>query len=663
VAAAATEAFVSDTQFPNLFEPLTMRQMTIRNRIVSTGHETHLNENGGIGDALIAYHAARARGGAGLIMTEVALVHPSAVFVADPIRVDTDDCIPGYKRLAETLHDLETGIIAQLFHPGREIVASEDGAAPVSFSASATPNERFHVMPRPMPVELIEEVISYYGDAAVRLKEAGLDGVEIVGSHGYLPAQFLNPAVNVREDEYGGPLENRTRFVRAIAADIRRKAGDDFVIGFRISGNEMGHDGLSTDEVVDACDVISADGDLDYLSVVAGSSASISGSIHIVPPMFEESGYTAPFSHAIKQRTGMTVIATGRLNQPQDAEAVLAKGQADLCGMTRAMICDPDMARKAQAGRTDDIRACIGCNQACIGHFHAGYPISCIQNPESGREIAYASLPEAETPKRVMVVGGGPGGMKAAAVAAARGHSVSIFEQEKQFGGQARLAQLLPHRAEFGGIITNLVREMELAGVKMVTGTSVDRHVIEQENPDTVIIATGATPRWPSFDGQDEAHVVDAWQILNNEVNVGGSVVVADWRADWVGIGIAEKLAEEGCRVRLAVNGYMPGQTIQMYVRDASVGRLHKLGVEMIPYVRLFGADSDSVYLQHITSGEPVICEDVDTLVLCQGHTPATSVEQIAREMKIDHKLVGDCLSPRTAEEAVLEGYRVGRSV
>ncbi|MEQ8666016.1 MAG: FAD-dependent oxidoreductase [Rhodospirillales bacterium] len=654
---------MTQSPFPHLFSPFSVRNLELKNRIVSTGHETHLNDHGKIGDAMIAYHEARARGGAGLIMTEVALVHPSAVFVAHPIRVDTDDCIPGYKRLAETLHGYECGLIAQLFHPGREIVASEDGTAPVSYSASPTPNERFHVLPRAMPTEMVEEVIAYHGDAARRMKEAGVDGVEIVGSHGYLPAQFLNPRVNVRNDQFGGSLDNRTRFIRAVAADIRAKAGSEFVIGLRLSGDEKSHEGLDADEVVDACCRIADDGNLDYFSVVAGSSATLAGSVHIVPPMFEESGYTAPFAQTIRARTETPVIATGRINQPQTAEEIIAKGHADLCGMTRAMICDDSMPEKARTGRSDDIRACIGCNQACIGHFHAGYPISCIQHPMSGRELQYRDIAPAPTPKRLMVVGGGPAGMKAAATAAQRGHRVTLYEKGPQLGGQALLAQLLPNRAEFGGIVTNLVREMELAGVEVVTNATVDRALLDRETPDALVVATGATPRWPEFEGRDEMHVVDAWQVLNNDANVGGSVLVADWRADWVGIGIAEKLAEEGCRVRLAVNGYMPGQTIQMYVRDASVGRLHRLGVETIPYVRLFGADEDTVYLQHIMSGEPVMCDKVDTLVLCQGHVPTTEVEDIAREIGIEHHLVGDCVSPRTAEEAVLEGFRAGIKV
>ncbi len=646
--------------FPHLFSPITIGGLELRNRIVSTGHETHLNERGQIGDAMIAYHGARARGGAGLIVVEVALIHPSAVFVANPIRVDGDDCIPGYRRLAQTVQGHGCGLIAQLFHPGREIIASEDGTAPVSYSASAVPNERFHVMPRPMPVELVEDVISGYGDAARRMVEAGLDGVEIVGSHGYLPAQFLNPQVNLRDDLYGGSLENRTRLIRAIAADIRAKAGADFAVGLRLSGDERSHDGVEQDGMVEVCARIVADGNLDYLSIVAGPSATLSGSVHIVPPMFEEVGYTAPIGRKIKEGTGITTMVTGRINQPQEAERIIAAGHADLCGMTRAMICDPEIGNKAKAGRIDDIRACIGCNQACIGHFHAGYAISCIQNPVSGRELAYQDLPPAEARRRIMVVGGGPGGMKAAAVAAERGHCVTLFEKSAQLGGQARLAQLLPQRTEFGGIITNLTREMELAGVRVVKNTVVDEATLQDFAPDAVVVATGATPRWPAIEGRDEAHVVDAWQVLQGQANVGNSVVVADWRADWIGMGIAELLAGQGCSVKLAVNGYMPGQTIQMYVRDASIGRLHKLGVEMIPYARLYGVDSDTVYLQHLMSEEAILCEGVDTLVLCQGHSPDNQVEEIARRLALEHHLVGDCIAPRTAEEAVLEGLKVG---
>ncbi len=647
-------------EFPNLFAPLQIGNVRLKNRIVSTGHETAMADENGINEAIVAYHEARARGGAGLIIVEVALVHDAAVFTVNPIKVTSDDCIPRYRRLAEIVQGYDCRLFGQLFHPGREIIDSLDGSAPVSYAPSAVPNERFHVMPMPMPPDHIEEVIAGFGQGARRLREAGLDGAELLASHGYLLSQFLNPRVNRREDDFGGDLDGRLRLVRRIVAEIRAKAGTDFVLGLRISGDERSHEGLSEAEVLEICGALAADGGLDYYSVVAGASATLAGSAHIVPPMTMETGYTAPYAAKIRAIVGQPVIATGRINQPQIAEAIIAAGQADACGMTRAMICDPDMAGKARAGRGEDIRACIGCNQACIGHFLMGYPISCIQHPETGREREFGDRKAAATPKRVLVVGGGPAGMKAAAVAAERGHEVSLYEAEAHLGGQARLAQLLPQRLEFGGIITNLAREMELAGVEVHLGSRVDPALIARAAPETVVLATGAKPRRPPIEGAEEAHVVDAWQVLRGEVNVGASVVVADWRADWIGIGIAEKLASEGCRVRLCVNGYMPGQTIQQYVRDTAIGRLHKLGVEWISYVRLFGADADSVYLQHTTSGEPVICEGVDTLVLCLGHERVAELEEALGEMDLELHLAGDCLAPRSAEEAVLEGLKVG---
>ena len=265
--------------------------------------------------------------------------------------------------------------------------------------------------------------------------------------------------------------------------------------------------------------------------------------------------------------------------------------------------------------------------------------------------------------RRVLVAGGGPAGMKAAAVAAERGHRVTLCEASPRLGGQALLAQLLPGRAEFGGIVTNLEREMALAGVEIRRSCAVDAAVVRELAPDAVIVATGARPRRPPIEGGEAAHIVDAWQVLRDEVNVGASVVVADWRCDWVGLGIAEKLARAGCRVRLCVNGYMPGQTIQQYVRDNWVGILHKLGVEIIPYVRLFGADGDAVYLQHTTSGEAVICEAVDTLVLAQGHDSVAGLEQELADFAGELHLIGDCLAPRTAEEAVLEGLQVAAAL
>jgi 2,4-dienoyl-CoA reductase-like NADH-dependent reductase (Old Yellow Enzyme family) len=643
--------------FPNLFRPITIGKIEIRNRILSTGHDTMLPTDGTVNDALIAYHEARAKGGAGLIVVQVAGVHDSARYTTHILMATGDECIPGYARLAETVHSHGARVFAQLFHPGREILESHDGSIAVAYAPSATPSDRFRCMPRALSKQVIREIIEGYGAGARRMKAAGIDGVEIVASHGYLPAQFLNTHVNKRGDEYGGSFENRLRFLVEAVAEVRKSVGDDFVIGLRISGDEKDPEGLEEADSLKAITALA--GQLDYVNVIAGSSATLGSAVHIVPPMFVEGAYVAPFAAAVKQAVDIPVLVAGRINQPQQAETVIATGQADMCGMTRAMICDPEMAGKAAADRIDDIRACIGCNQACIGHFQQGFPISCIQHPETGRELTYGQMQRAVNARDVLVIGGGPGGMKAASVAARRGHRVTLCEASPRLGGQTLLAQTLPGRAEFGGIVTNLAHEVAQAGVMVKLNSPVDRALVDRMAPDAVIVATGASARWPgNIEIGEAAHVVDAWQVLRKEVNPGASVVIADWRCDWIGLGVAELLAESGCHVRLAVNGLHAGEMIQTYVRDMMVARCHRLGVEIIPYAKLYGADADTVFLQHSASGEPMMIEGVDTLVLAQG---SQSEDGLLDELEGYGGIVrpiGDCLSPRTAEEAVLDGLR-----
>jgi pyruvate/2-oxoglutarate dehydrogenase complex dihydrolipoamide dehydrogenase (E3) component len=323
------------------------------------------------------------------------------------------------------------------------------------------------------------------------------------------------------------------------------------------------------------------------------------------------------------------------------------------------------MPNKALQDRIDDIRACIACNQACIGHFHKGYPISCIQNPVSGRELRYGVMSQPRVRRTVMVVGGGPGGMKAAVIAAERGHKVTLFESERRLGGQALLAQLLPGRAEFGGLVTNSLRELANSRVEIRTGVKVDRAMVLQQRPDVVVIATGAVPYRPRFEQSGGLQILDAWQLLAESVEPGHSVLVIDSRADWIGIGIAERLAQSGRKVTLAVSGIAVGETLPLYVRDAAVASLHRLGVTMLTYLRLYGSDTDAVYLQHIASGESVVIESIDTLVLCTGHAPVTELADALEDAPaaLEVRVIGDAATPRTAEEAVFDGLRVGADI
>jgi 2,4-dienoyl-CoA reductase-like NADH-dependent reductase (Old Yellow Enzyme family) len=629
---------------------------------MSTGHDTTLPVDGTVNAALVAYQEARARGGVGLIVLQVSGVHETARYTNHVLMATDDDCIAGYRSVAQAVHRFGTVLFGQLFHPGREIAEADGGLLCVAYAPSSVPTERFRVMPRPLKPAMIGAIVQGYGDAARRMQTAGMDGVEIVASHGYLPAQFLNPRVNLRDDGYGGDPDGRLRFLREVIANIRGKVADGFVVGLRISGSEADEAGLTEVESLDA--VTRLDDSIDYVHITLGTSASQGGAIHIAPPMSFKTGYVVPYAARIKRQARIPVFVTGRINQPHDADAAIASKHADVCGMTRALICDPEMPNKAARGAAEDIRACIACNQACIGHFHKGYPISCIQNPVSGRELRYGSLPLAVRRKKVMVIGGGPAGMKAAVIAAERGHHATLFEAQRRLGGQALLAQMLPGRAEFGGLITNLQRELELAGVLIHRGTRIDRARILAEAPDVVLIATGAEPYWPQFPQDDTLQILDAWQVLRGEGSpIGQSVVVIDWRADWIGIGIAEHLAQMGRSVRLAVCGTAAGETLPLYVRDDAAGSLHKLGVKVLPYMRLYGSDSDSVYLQHISSGEAVVIDKVDTLVLCTGHLPVEELSDSIEGLGIEVHVIGDAASPRTAEEAIYEGLKVAAEI
>ena len=596
---------------------------------MSSGHDTTLPVDGTVNAALVAYQEARARGGVGLIVLQVSGVHETARYTNHVLMATDDASIDGYRRVAEAVHRHGTVLFGQLFHPAVKLPKPTAGCCAWRTRLPRFRTSDFEVMPRPLKPALIEAMVRGYGDAARRMQSAGLDGVEIVASHGYLPAQFLNPRVNLRDDAYGGDLDGRLRFLREVIADIRAKVADGFVVGLRISGSEVDETGLTEDETLAA--VTRLGDSIDYVHVTLGTSATLGGAVHIVPPMTLNTGYVVPYAARVKERTQIPVFVTGRINQPQEAEAVIAAHHADVCGMTRALICDPDMPNKSARGTPEDIRACIACNQACIGHFHKGYPISCIQNPVSGRELRFGALAPAARRKKVMVVGGGPAGMKAAVIAAERGHHATLFEAERRLGGQALLAQMLPGRAEFGGLITNLERELELAAVQVHRGTRVDRAMIAAESPDVVLLATGAKPYRPPFPQEGALQIVDAWQVLRNERRSAKR-----WSSS-TGAPIGSASAspntwrnrDDRCT---SPSAQRPSErSLPMYVRDTSAATLHRLGVKVLTYMRLYGSDADSVYLQHVSGGEAVVIDKVDTLVLCTGHTPVDELSDAHR--------------------------------
>ena len=655
---------LTQAQQKKLFEPLIIRKKVLKNRIFSTGHMAVMLKEGCPTESMIAYHEAKAKGGAALTIIEAARVHPSGDSGRPAIRAYDPSCISGYKKLTAACHRYDCLVFGQLTHPGREMADLEDGTSPVAYAPSAIPNERFHVMPRELSEHMIQEIVVGFKISAQNLKKARLDGIEIVASHGYLLGQFLNKNINKRQDRYGGNFENRHRILDEIIDAVKLGSSDDMLIGVRLSGDEKEFRGIDLQETIKIVEKLTQNKKIDYINVTAGTSAGLAGSTHIVPSMRFEAGYTTPLAKAIKGVTNKPVFVAGRINTPQIAEEALLNKAADMCGMTRALISDPQMPQKAESGRLDEITACVGCNQACIGHMLNGKPISCIQSPETGRELTFNKLKPPLKKRQILIIGGGPAGMKAATVAASRGHEVKLIEASSKLGGQINLAEKLPGRSEFGGITTNLANKLNRQNVEIKLNTKVSADFVMQEAPEVVILATGGRSFEPIIEGRENAHVVTAWQILEGKANVGSRVAIADWRCDWVGLGLAELLARQGCHVRLACNGMVPGQTVNQYVRDNWLGILHKLNIETLTHLRFHGIDSEDAYFQHTLSGEPVILNNVDTLVTAFGAGSSNTLEKdLKNNFHSKLHVIGDALSPRTVEEAILDGLKTSTAI
>ena len=354
--------------YQHLLQPIKLGPTQLKNRVFNPPHGTTLGHNGVVTDDLIAYHETRARGGVGLIILESMTLHPSYGFEEAFLYAGSDNIILGLKRLSDACRRHDTPVFGQLFHAGRAVRLSHDGSHPVTYSASDIPDERYRVVPMPMPNEMVWEMIESYASAAGRLAAAGLDGVEVLASMGYLIAQFLNPVTNRRKDEFGGSFDNRLRFLREILTSIRSTIGAEKTLGIRITLDEKVETGLDAGEVVKICEALEQDNHLDYFSIIAGSTAAPAGWVHVFPPMAVPHGFVADDASRLKQTVNKPVLVAGRINQPQLAESVLAKGKADMIGMARALITDPDFVNKIASNRANTIRACIGCNQACVGH-------------------------------------------------------------------------------------------------------------------------------------------------------------------------------------------------------------------------------------------------------------------------------------------------------
>jgi 2,4-dienoyl-CoA reductase-like NADH-dependent reductase (Old Yellow Enzyme family) len=647
-----------------LLQPITVGQMRLRNRVMIAGHATMMAESGVPGPRYIAYLAERAKGGVGLIETEAASVHPTGQYPG-LCYVGSDDCIPGYRAAADAVHAHGACLTAQIGHEGRQITSTHT-ELPL-WSASAIPCPYHREMPQAMEVEEIREVVACYAAAAARMKRAGLDAVTIHGLHNtYLLGQFASPWVNKRTDEYGGSFDNRCRIVYEVVHAVRDAVGADFTVGLQMSGDDFDPRGLSADEYTEIARRLDVTGELDWIMVKAGRF----GLSYEIPDMQHPSATWLHLAARFKTVVGKVKIGVVGRVDPWQAEGIVRNGHADLVAMTRQHIADPETVRKLQEGRADDIRPCIACNQGCVDMLRKHRSITCTVNPAVGREreIGLGTLKPAREPRRVVVVGGGPAGLKASEIAARRGHRVILLEAGDRLGGQVNVAARAPHRRDLVAAVDWLGAQLRSLGIEVRLKAPASAEDVLALDPDVVIVATGSRPTTRPIglisygveQPPETARVTTAYDVLAGWTRPAGHVlVVDDGEGTFKSASVAEALLDVGCSVTLATPNAEVGASIGRLSVAALMPRLFAKGIALSPYTIYRGMEGGTVLLS--VQGREV-AQPADWVVVAGWHEPDAAL-YFALKGRVPHLMrVGDCLAARTLIEAIREGEAAGRA-
>ncbi len=641
-----------------LWTPLQLGPVTARNRIVFSAHLTNYARDGKPTEQHAAYYAARAAGGAGLIITEEHSTHPTDWPYEKLIHGFHRDVIPGYRAITEAVHRHRVPIFAQINHNGGQ-ASSMYSRLPV-WAPSAVADPLFREVPKAVTQSEIDEIIAGYALVAEHCAEGGFDGIELQCSHSSIVRGFLSGATNKRTDQYGGSIENRARLLVEIVAAVRKVIGTRLALGVRLCGDELIEGGTNIDDAVRIAQIAEATGQVDYINTSIGVATAslfmIEASMHIPP------GYAMFIPSAFRKAVDLPVVGVGRFKDPLQAERAIADGHCDLVGVVRGQIADPDFAAKARAGATDEIRLCLSCNQECVGRMGLNRWLGCIENPRTGRE-AEPLVGITRKPKRVLVVGAGPAGLQAAISAARAGHQVTVCEKEAQAGGQVRLAASVPNRAEFGDLIRNQLTECARLGVTIEYGVGVWPGLIEERTPDTVIVAMGAEPSRPWWVAGDAVQIADVREVLDGSAEPFGHVVVVDEIGFHHATSVAELLADRGCTVEIVTPGMVVGQdlgiTLDMenwWMRAGAKGI-----VQTTDLVPMGFADGELTLLHHPTGAHQTRRPDWVVLAV-----PPNPVEWLYNDLKaagVSVQRVGDCVAPRRAHAAVVDGERAGALV
>lgn len=644
-----------------LLSPFRLGNIQLRNRVFLPGHTTDFGLNNLPTNRNTEYLAARARGGVGLIISEAIRIHPTSAGRNLTLGAFDDNCIDAYQKLTDGVHEFGSAIFAQIMHAGRQ--ANGDASRTAAWSSSAIPWTVGANVPHVMSHGDIEAMVRAFGLAAVRMQRSGFDGLEVHIGHGHLIQQFLSPATNNRTDKYGGLLVNRIRFAEEVLNEII-KSVPDFVVGIRISADEFLPNGLDPSQMVEIVDLLLQKFDLGFVHV---SHSAYHGS-WTLPSQFADMNFGhAPYRHHAgifkSAFPNLAVLAVCRLDTLTEAQELLENNEADLVGLARPHIADPDLVSKFKQNRELDVRSCIACNQECIGRVEKSLPISCVVNPEVGAERIWREIrmrPKAS--RKVLIIGGGPAGMKAAVAASEAGHQVTLLEASATLGGQVAVAAKLKKRERFGLLVQDLIRDLSKSNVKIKLNTKVSDLSEIYDQYDQIIVATGSDFAPRNFGVGIE--VITPLQAIAKFANIKGnpnqSVVVLDEEGSWIAGSIAEELATNGFQVYLiSPTASLFGQ-ITMYSKLALIPRLKELGVRVYLSSKI-EITNEILTISNSLNSEMTLVSNCIQVIDCGSRFSQDEIYQsVTANQNTKVHIIGDALSPRTATEAIYEGQAVG---
>jgi 2,4-dienoyl-CoA reductase-like NADH-dependent reductase (Old Yellow Enzyme family)/pyruvate/2-oxoglutarate dehydrogenase complex dihydrolipoamide dehydrogenase (E3) component len=654
--------------FPHLFKPIKIGSKTLKHRLNFGAHTTNMSDDGIPGERHLHYYLERAIGGAAMIVVEPVPVHRTAVLTRGNFRPEDDGIIPHFRRITEACHEHGTVMIQQLYHVGAH--GDWDNSFEPNWSPSGVPSMHDGDGSHAMNQQEIKEIVESFAQGARRAKESGFDGCELMASYNALIEQFWSPYSNHRTDRYGGSFENRMRFSAQLLSRMREVGGDEFIIGMAISVDTDFPEVLSLEDQQEIARYHDERGLYDYITVGSGSYFNFPP---IIPTAVHADKLGAPLSEGIKEAVRHAKVqAESHIRTPENADYVIASGQADMVSIVRGQIADPHLANKARDGNAEDIRPCISCNQMCWGRRHRDYWISCLINPSAGREFRWGGdrFERTNTSRKILVIGGGPAGLEVARVAAERGHHVTLVEASDKLGGQFRLAGMQPRRSQILDLLEWYERQLKKLGVSVQYNSFVESKEVLADDADAVVLATGSLPSNTGFQrglptrhvlsGVDRPNVWSIEDVMNRSAKLGKKVLLLDDTGTWRGVGTAWYMAEREHQVTIVTSDPYVGQGITRTATDIPLRkRLRTLGVQFIMESAVDEWLGDAALIVDLTSGEKQKIS-FDTLVLSTPNKPFNNLEQELRNSTKEFYLIGDCVAARQAYAAIFEGRRLG---